>query len=37
MWVDYVAYAVDRGGVNGALTDVSHGRMSAAVDQARRR
>ncbi len=36
MWVEYVAYAVDRGGVDGALTDVSEGRMSVAVDQASR-
>jgi hypothetical protein len=36
MWVEYAAYAVDRGGVNGARTDVSHGRMTAAVDRGRR-
>jgi hypothetical protein len=36
MWVEYVAYAVDRGGVDGALTDVSRGRMSVAVDQGSR-
>ena len=36
MWVEYAAYAVDRGGVNGAPTDVSHGRMTVAVDQASR-
>ena len=36
MWVEYVGYAVDRGGVNGALTDVGNGRISAAVDEASR-
>ena len=36
MWVNYVGYAVDRGGVNGALTDVSHGRMRVALERARR-
>ena len=34
MWVTYVAWARDRGGVDGALTDITRGRLNVAIDRA---